>query len=97
MSHGVVMTFADLLWNRVASYQFLLGRGELPVWARRAESMHFRLGGRGVAAEHGLDLPTSKPFKRKKLCVCGTGRWSLHAWTGEDRAFPCQAISCLHC
>eukprot|EP00913_Durusdinium_trenchii_P013742 g12902.t1 len=27
VSHGVVMTFADLLWNRVASYQFLLGRG----------------------------------------------------------------------
>eukprot|EP00435_Cladocopium_sp_Y103_P019377 s726_g4.t1 len=25
VSHGVVMTFADLLWNRVASYQFLLG------------------------------------------------------------------------
>lgn len=23
VSHGVVMTFADLLWNRVASYQLL--------------------------------------------------------------------------
>mmetsp|Transcript_60983 Transcript_60983/g.142756 ORF Transcript_60983/g.142756 Transcript_60983/m.142756 type:complete len:1105 (-) Transcript_60983:15-3329(-) len=25
--HGVVVTFADLLWNRLASFQFLLGRG----------------------------------------------------------------------
>ncbi|CAE7367938.1 RUB1, partial [Symbiodinium necroappetens] len=27
VSHGVVVTFADLLWNRLASFQFLLGRG----------------------------------------------------------------------
>ncbi|CAJ1354837.1 unnamed protein product [Effrenium voratum] len=27
VSHGVVMTFADLLWNRLASFHFLLGRG----------------------------------------------------------------------
>jgi len=27
VSHGLVVTFADLLWNRLASYHFLLGRG----------------------------------------------------------------------